>query len=246
MMMQQSREQEYLALMGFTRRFACLIDSGVTLLDCMTALAQEPIQPYDRAAQAIRQAALEGSTLTDALKAQPELFPPTYIFLIYAGEIGGILEETLFFAAELLELDWNFSQLIGWDHDHLALFLAGDTLPDDLAALDEEQCALLFLLFCRSFGLLLSAGVPIVQSMEVVGGLLPTVQREQWLAIRQGVQDGTLHSVVAEFLPPTVRQLFATGEQTGTLDYMLPKAAEIYRHELETRRWMRVRQALRK
>jgi type IV pilus assembly protein PilC len=91
--------------------------------------------------------------------------------------------------------------------------------------------------FTRNFGTMLSAGVPILQALDIVG------QTSGNWAIEQAVKDvqesvrtgqslaGPLanHSV----FPPMVTQMVATGEDSGSLELMLKKVAQFYDEEVQ-------------
>ncbi len=91
--------------------------------------------------------------------------------------------------------------------------------------------------FCRTLGMLLSAGVPVVDSMNLVYRVMDNVHYKA--AVRQAnglIRDG--YSIAAslkktEVFPNTLLSLAATGEETGDMDKMLSKAATFYDKQLE-------------
>lgn len=86
--------------------------------------------------------------------------------------------------------------------------------------------------FSRTFSILMAAGVPIMDTMELSENVVQNAVFEG--AIRKArimVKEG--YSVVGAFrkthvFPSTLLQLFATGEETGDMDKLLGKAAEFY------------------
>jgi type II secretory pathway component PulF len=94
-------------------------------------------------------------------------------------------------------------------------------------------------LFCETLGLLLVSGVPILQAMEILAELLPPAQREGLLAAREEVREGERIGPALKrlgiILPRFALELIALGEETGTLDATLEKAADILLHDLECR-----------
>ncbi len=86
--------------------------------------------------------------------------------------------------------------------------------------------------FSRTFSILMAAGVPIMDTMELSENVVQNAVFEG--AIRKArimVKEG--YSVVGAFrrtrvFPSTMLQLFATGEETGDMDKLLGKAAEFY------------------
>jgi len=91
--------------------------------------------------------------------------------------------------------------------------------------------------FSRTFGMLLTAGVPVVDSMNLVYRVMDNVHYK--LAVRQAtglIKDG--YSIAASLkktdaFPNTLLSLAATGEETGDMDKMLSKAATFYDKQLE-------------
>lgn len=86
--------------------------------------------------------------------------------------------------------------------------------------------------FSRTFSILMAAGVPIMDTMELTENIVQNAVFEA--AIRKArtmVKEG--HSVVGAYrkthiFPSTLLQLIATGEETGDMDKLLAKAAEFY------------------
>ena len=80
----------------FCRQFATMIDAGVSLVRCLAVLEEQTGSA--RLRQIIReiQAAVEsGETLSRALSRWPRIFNNLFVGLIRAGEVGGVLDETL-------------------------------------------------------------------------------------------------------------------------------------------------------
>jgi type IV pilus assembly protein PilC len=91
--------------------------------------------------------------------------------------------------------------------------------------------------FARNLGTLLSSGVPILQSLDIVSETTGSVVIGRALAeVQQSVRRG--ESVAGplaehEVFPPMVVQMIASGEETGAIDQMLTKIAEFYDQEVE-------------
>lgn len=91
--------------------------------------------------------------------------------------------------------------------------------------------------FCRTFGMLLTAGVPVVDSLNLVYRVMDNVHYKA--AVREAtglIRDG--FSIAASLkktdaFPNTLISLAATGEETGDMDKMLSKAASFYDKQLE-------------
>lgn len=92
------------ALAIFTRQFATLVDAALPLLTAVEMLAD---LTEDRTLwAALRQVARDingGSSLSDAFRAHPRVFPPIYVNMVEAGELGGTLSESLERVAAYME-----------------------------------------------------------------------------------------------------------------------------------------------
>ena len=88
----------------FCRQFATMINAGVTLVRCLSVLEEQSTN--QRLRQVIRevQVGVEGGeTLSRALQRFPRIFSPLFVGLVRAGEVGGVLDETLARLATFLE-----------------------------------------------------------------------------------------------------------------------------------------------
>ena len=91
--------------------------------------------------------------------------------------------------------------------------------------------------FCRTLGTLLSAGVPVLEALEITARTAGNAVIERAiLEVRKQVEEG---KTVAEPLrttnqfPPMVVQMISVGETTGAMDTMLAKIAEFYEEEVD-------------
>jgi type IV pilus assembly protein PilC len=91
--------------------------------------------------------------------------------------------------------------------------------------------------FCRTLGTLLSAGVPVLESLEITARTSGNAVIERAiLEVRKQVEEG---KNLAEPLkatnqfPPMVVQMISVGEATGAMDTMLSKIAEFYEEEVD-------------
>ena len=92
------------ALVVFTRQFATLIDAALPLLATVEMLASLTTDRTLRAA--LRRVARDingGASLSDALRAHPQVFPPIYVHMVEGGEVGGTLPQALERVAAYLE-----------------------------------------------------------------------------------------------------------------------------------------------
>src|SRR5256885_6245389 len=88
----------------FSRQFATMINSGLSLLRSLYILAE---QTENKALAAIvnevRQDVEKGSSLSQALARHPKAFNRLYVAMVKAGETGGVLDGVLLRVAEAIE-----------------------------------------------------------------------------------------------------------------------------------------------
>lgn len=92
--------------------------------------------------------------------------------------------------------------------------------------------------FSRTFASLASAGVNVLEALEVTGGAIGNrvIQEELTQAaikVRNGkpLSEALAHS---QHFPPIVHQMLAVGEETGQIDTILVKVADFYDEEVDT------------
>lgn len=91
--------------------------------------------------------------------------------------------------------------------------------------------------FARNLGTLLSSGVPILQSIDIVSETTGSIVISRALKeVQESVRRG--ESVAGplaahEVFPPMVVQMIASGEEAGATDQMLMKVADFYDSEVE-------------
>jgi type IV pilus assembly protein PilC len=91
--------------------------------------------------------------------------------------------------------------------------------------------------FCRTLGTLLSAGVPVLESLEITARTSGNAVIEQAiLEVRKQVEEGKSMAeplkTTGQF-PAMVVQMISVGEATGAMDTMLAKIAEFYEEEVD-------------
>jgi type IV pilus assembly protein PilC len=91
--------------------------------------------------------------------------------------------------------------------------------------------------FSRNLGTMMSSGVPILQSLEIVGDTAGNVVlRDAAVAVQESVRRGeSLAGPLAQHsvFPPMVVQMLSVGEDTGAIDTMLLKVSDFYDAEVE-------------
>ncbi len=91
--------------------------------------------------------------------------------------------------------------------------------------------------FCRTFSTLVSSGVPVLQSLDIVGRTAGNkVVEEAVASAKKFVQEGeSISEPLARsgVFPPMVIRMIAVGEKTGKLEEMLSKIAQFYEEEVD-------------
>ncbi|MBS1706711.1 MAG: type II secretion system F family protein [Armatimonadetes bacterium] len=91
--------------------------------------------------------------------------------------------------------------------------------------------------FCRTFGTLLSSGVPMLRSLEIVGETLNNAVLANAVdATRTSIREGNKLSVPlaqSGLFPSMVTHMIDVGEESGRLSEMLVKVGDFYDQEVE-------------
>ncbi len=91
--------------------------------------------------------------------------------------------------------------------------------------------------FTSTLASLLSAGVPIIEALDIVAANSGnSIVAEAVRGAQDGVRQGqSLSSTLAQYdvMPVMVTQMIETGEESGSLDQMLDKVAEFYDNEVD-------------
>ncbi len=90
----------------------------------------------------------------------------------------------------------------------------------------------IFSKFSRTFSILMTSGVPIMETLELVGdvvqnAVIGTAVRNARKMVKEGYSVAGAFKKTGVF-PPTLLQLISTGEETGDMDKLLGKAAEFF------------------
>ena len=113
-----------------------------------------------------------------------------------------------------------------WDRTKLRIPIAGKIIQKATLAR-----------FARSFALSLKSGVPVVQGLTTVGGVVANAYiARQIEQMRDGVERGESvlrTSATAGIFTPVVLQMIAVGDETGELDDLLLEVAHLYEREVD-------------
>lgn len=90
----------------FCRQFSTMVDAGVSLVRCLDVLSRQTQDPkLKRMLVDIGEKVEGGESLSRAMMRHPRTFNNLFIGLIKAGEVGGVLEESLQRLSQFLEKD---------------------------------------------------------------------------------------------------------------------------------------------
>jgi type IV pilus assembly protein PilC len=90
----------------FSRQFATMINSGLSLMRALTILSEQTeSKELARVTGEVRNEVEAGSSLSVAMGKHPKCFPPLMVNLCRAGEIGGFLDAVLLQIAENYEAE---------------------------------------------------------------------------------------------------------------------------------------------
>lgn len=97
----------------FARQFATMVNAGLPVVQCVRVLArQSGNQRLARTLERIANDVEAGEGLSEAFHRHGKIFPPVMIHMMAAGEVGGILDETMNRVATQLEKDEMLRQKI--------------------------------------------------------------------------------------------------------------------------------------
>jgi type IV pilus assembly protein PilC len=88
----------------FSRQFATMVNSGLSLLRALAILAEQTEnQELARVVGEVRLDVERGSSLSAAMSRHPKVFNRLYISMVRSGEIGGVLDSVLMRLADTIE-----------------------------------------------------------------------------------------------------------------------------------------------
>jgi type IV pilus assembly protein PilC len=88
----------------FSRQFATMINSGLTLIRALSILADQT--ENKRLAEIVTEVRLDvekGASLSQAIGKHPKAFNRLYVAMVRAGEVGGVLDRVLLQLADIIE-----------------------------------------------------------------------------------------------------------------------------------------------
>ena len=284
------------ALAIFTRQFAVLFNSGMSMVRSLEALMiGGDSEKLTRTIEQITKDIKSGYSLSRALSKHPDVFSPVYISLVKAGEMAGALGEVLDRLASLMERDnalrkkvssamtypifvlffacvvviglvlYILPQFMEIFEENTALnpafivcfvLLASviwiassfylktprgrkfrDTVILELPIIGPINKKTVIARFCRTLGTLISSGVPVVHSLEIVARAVGNERVSDMLSnVKEGLKAGLRLSqpmMESNLFPPIVSNMVAIGEETGSLAMLMEKLANYFDQEVE-------------
>jgi type IV pilus assembly protein PilC len=293
-----------------SRQLATMVAAGLTLVRALGVLADQiESKPLREAMLQVRQEVEQGSSLSTSLEKLPKVFPPLYIAMVRAGEVGGQLDEVLLKLSTTLEKQVELRQKVRSAmaypaivfcavivivtammifivpiFKHLFTSLNGQLpLPTRIVIAISNVVASVWLLvviaaivlivvamrrwiatpsgrrrwdafklrppvfgplthkvalarFCSTFSSLLSAGVPVIEALDIVSSNAGNqIVADALIGAQDGVREGkNLSAILAKYpvMPIMVTQMIETGEESGALDDMLDKVSIFYDNEV--------------
>ena len=234
-------------LTTYLRMCSVLTNSGVSLMRSLDILDESiTFEPLKVANRQIMDDIQGGKSLSAAMSAHPKLFTGFLIAIVRAGEIGGVLDDTLERAADFYQrhLEYRRQRIICLATARALGREQGDQFVTLVRGLEVK---LVIQYFMYMLGTMLGSGVPIVQALEVAAEILPEVRAhdevrdalaEAVLKARDDVRDGAgtiVPPLVAAGFPRGVVAFINIGEGEGTLDRMCLRAGDLLGAEIEGR-----------
>ncbi len=240
-----SELQRRVTLANFARRLAVLLRSGVNLTECFRLLEENTPEPEFRHAILDILSRLDtGESLSQAMGKHPDWFSATARYLVRAGEVGGVTDETLTAWADLIDSDLRLHERL----QHYRLIARLSTGREGSSADGCEQVIEQALqdtapmvrvsLFCLGLGVMVGAGVPVPRALQEAAEVLPDDAAAQ---VREMVEDMPWQDgfraykrlAAIPLFSPLVIEMLKIGEEDVMLDVMGQRAADLLRTEAE-------------
>src|SRR3954451_7664178 len=90
----------------FSRQFATMVNSGLSLLRALTILTEQTENPeLARVLGEVRNDIESGASLSSGMAKHPDVFPPLMVNMCRAGEVGGFLDSVMLQIADNYEAE---------------------------------------------------------------------------------------------------------------------------------------------
>lgn len=108
-----SKKVKLRELATFSRQLSTLINAGIPLISCIHITRnQTEVKALKDALGDITTSLEEGNTLADSFAKFPHIFPEIFVYMVEAGELGGVLDEVLERLADHLEREHEVNEKI--------------------------------------------------------------------------------------------------------------------------------------
>lgn len=116
-------------IVNFTRQLATMMVAGLSIPEALTILRTQTTNlKFAAILENIEHEIVGGSSFADTLGKYPELFPPTFMALIRAGESSGTLDRVLTRLADVMESEREFRSKVQGAMIYPAIILVGMTV----------------------------------------------------------------------------------------------------------------------
>jgi type IV pilus assembly protein PilC len=100
-------------LVIFSQQLAAMVGAGIPILECLHELIEGTDSPaLRRAIQQVSRDVQSGATFSQALARHPRIFSELFVSLVHAGEIGGVLDESLNAVADDLDKEQELREKV--------------------------------------------------------------------------------------------------------------------------------------
>ncbi len=100
-------------IVNFTRQLSTMVTAGLSLPESLTILRNQTANTvFATMLQEVEHQIVGGGTLGDSLAKYPDLFSPTYIALVKAGESSGTLDQVMNRLANIMESQREFKSKV--------------------------------------------------------------------------------------------------------------------------------------
>ncbi|HEX5224262.1 MAG TPA: type II secretion system F family protein [Solirubrobacteraceae bacterium] len=97
----------------FSRQLSTMISSGMSILRALYVLEEQTESQFlKETIVAVRKDVEAGLSLSDSMARHPKVFSPLFVAMTQAGEMGGVLEESLMRVADQLQKDAALKRMI--------------------------------------------------------------------------------------------------------------------------------------
>ena len=248
----------------FTRQFSTMLKAGVPLLQSFDIVARGHSNArFSRLMMDIKNKVETGSSLSQAFREHPAHFDPLYCNLVAAGETAGMLDAILdrlaTYKEKILAIKSKIKSALFYPISVIvvaivviwvimvwvipafkrsaALRYAIDRFSLKIPVIGGILEKATIARWTRTLQTMFAAGVPLVESLDAVGGASGNaVFAAGTKRIQMEVSTGTsLTNAMgnAKLFPTMVLQMTQIGEESGALDNMLGKIADFYEREVD-------------